>query len=233
MKNEEFSLKELQKEKKSREKDRDYSLSGKTGSCFIRGDKIIKLYDYSKKYDTNNDLTKYKSERISFPVDYLYQKGKIIGEVLPYFKAEDLEKKVNSRSNINFLINACQEVEKEISRFPNILMRDIWGGNILYSSKKGMYIIDTTDWEVGRENYSPYNLRLFENSLLVLIENLILTSDRQTNNEILKILYEYISDGESLLELYKDFKKMISLKYNYDIKNVADAKKYIKIIKRS
>ena len=91
-----FSLDELKREKRKREKNNDYFLSGKTGCCFIRGDKIIKLYNYSKKYDASNDLTKYKSDRISFPIDYLYQKGKIIGD---YFG------------------NDSTEIEKRFSRF--------------------------------------------------------------------------------------------------------------------
>ena len=212
MQNELYNLKELRKEILKRKQNDDYSLSGKMGHCFIKGDKVVKIYDYSRNSTEFCDLTKFKSDCISFPIDYIYEKGKIIGEILPYYHAYTADVTLNVRSNAISFMKYYDEIEKEIEKFPNIKMIDLWIRNILYSSRKGFYLIDTSDWIIKEENYSAYNIRLFDNSLFYLLKDLIY--DSINNKVFFEYLCESVGSGESLLELLKVIPKTISLRFS-------------------
>lgn len=228
-----LTINELKNERIIKEKNRDYSLSGKTGYCFIRGNRIIKLYEFPKKYDVNYDMTKFKSERISFPLDYLYEEGRIIGEILPYYKALNIENIINLRSNIIQLASFFEEMCNEVKKFPNIAMYDIWLGNILYSNKKGMFLIDTTDWKISEKNCNEYNLKLLEESMIKLLKDLVIQSENFQKGSLLRYLFEYINNGNSLVDLLKEYREKVKNEYNCEIKSVSDVKKYMKIMKIS
>ena len=198
-------LEKLKKEMLIRKRNYDYNLRGKTGFCFIRGKIIIKLYEYPKDEKNMCDLSIFKSKRISFPIDYIYEKGKIIGEILPFYNADTLNNSFNIRNNIDMLTKSFNEIIDEIDKFDNIAMYDMWAENILYSSKYGMFLIDTTDWKI-RNNCFFDNLELLERSIALLFKNLIYDGNMYFDiekdylilrksglgRELLNIIYNYI-----------------------------------------
>ena len=108
-------------------------LIGSEGKCFIEGRKIIKIYFSPKDKSQLVDLSKYKSERISFPKYYLEKDNLRYGEVLPYFKGRTLDMGLNDRANINSFKFNYYEMIDEISEFPNIWMNEIdYYKNIIY-----------------------------------------------------------------------------------------------------
>lgn len=228
MKNEVYVVNELRKEMLIKQRRHDHSMSGKTGYCFIKGDKVIKVYEHPKAYSDAYDMTYFKSDRISFPIDYLFEKGAIIGEVLPYYNVESINKSFNSTSNIEFMIDAYQEIIQEIKKYPLIAMYDICKENILYSNNKGMFLIDTTDWKMEDEDCSAYNLRLLERSILIALKDIIVkNSYGEINNgeKILKYFYDYINDGNNIIDLLREYREKKYINYNCDKKTVKIMKK--------
>ena len=137
----------------------DYSLSGVTGYCIIEGDKIIKIYTIPM-YDVE-DLSKYHSERISFPYEYLKKRRNVIGEVLPYFNILNIMDGINDNSNIDKLIDNYHIICREIALFPKIIMHDLSYPNILYEEDKGFYIIDVTNWRIDNStNSKSYDINI-------------------------------------------------------------------------
>lgn len=227
MKNEVNIINELRKEIIIKQRKHDHSMSGKTGYCFIKGDKIIKIYEHPKLYSSDYDMTKFKSKRISFPMDYMYERGAIIGEVLPYYNIDSINKSFNSLDNIDYMIDAYQDIEQEIRRYPFIAMYDICKENILYSNSKGLFLIDTTDWVKEEESYIEYNLMLLERSILIALKDIIIKNNyKKINGEtLLKYFYEYIGDGNNILDLLREYHDTKKINCNYE-------KKYLKIMKK-
>lgn len=229
MKNEVNIINELRKEIIIKQKRHDHSMSGKTGYCFIKDDKIIKIYEHPKIYNSDYDMTYYKSRRISFPMDYIFENGAIIGEVLPYYNIESINKSFNSPYNIDFMIDAYQEIDQEMRRYPFIAMYDICKENILYSDSEGMFLIDTTDWVKEEENCIDYNLRLLERSILIALKDMIVKYNyyKETINgeALLRYFYDYINDDNNIIDLLRDYRDITKINHNYD-------KKYLKIIKK-
>ena len=243
-----IDIKKYYKEISERKKIFDYSLGGKTGFCFIEGKYIIKIYDKLKKKEDYVDLSMHKSFYISFPITYLFDKGYVIGEIMPYYNVDTIDNALNLRSNIDSFRESYYNIIKEINKFPNIIMYDLWAKNILYSSKKGFYLIDVTDWKYSSDNEINTNIINLDRALGFLINQLIFDDGKlfiDINNyykilrkdkigkELLEIILSFIKKNYIILELIDAYKEFIRINYNYDIKTLSDMKKYTKMMKYS
>ncbi len=198
MKQDLVELDNLKKEIIIRKRNCDYSLRGKTGFCFIKGNIVIKLYEYPKDIKNFCDLSMFKSDLISFPLDYIYENGKIIGEILPFYKGKTLDNALNIRSNIDSIVNHFNNIIEELDRFNNLAMYDMWTRNILYSSKNGMFLIDTTDWKIKDDCFFD-NLELLENSMASVIKKILY--DDKMEFDTLKD-YSFLRKNESGRNLF-------------------------------
>ncbi len=241
-------LSKYKKEIELRKRNGEYTLGGKTGFCFIEGSNIVKIYNNPINIHNHVDLSNYQSKRISFPINYLNYKGYIIGEVMPYYNIDTLDNTLNLRTNVDSLRKSFCEIREEIVKFPNIMMLDLWPKNILFSSRKGMYLIDVTDWKLTINNYSDTNIKYLCQSMRHLSRQIIYDDgiaftnmDKYYNflhnskigNELLHILLSYEKRDYVFLELIDVYKEFIRIYYNYEIKTLSDIKKYTKIMKFS
>ena len=77
---------------------------GKSSYCFINGDEIIKIY--AKKFGENYipkdvcDLSKFSADTIVFPKEYIYENGKIVGEISKYIKSKSINESFNKITNL-------------------------------------------------------------------------------------------------------------------------------------
>jgi len=243
-----IDLKRYQKEIEIRKKTGDYSLGGKTGFCFIEGKYIIKIYNYPIREKNYLDFSSYTSNRISFPINYIFSNGYVIGEIMPYYKADTIDNTLNLKTNINFLYESYTEIIKEIKKFPNIAMYDLWQKNVLFSNKTGFYLIDITDWKYINSNHVDSNIGYLDRTIGYMLNELVFNDGNlllDINNsyrilhgnnigrEILSIYLGYIKREYKVLEFIDAYEKFIKINYNYDIKTLSDMKKYTKIMKYS
>lgn len=217
---------------------RESDFSGCQGRCYILNDEeILKLYYRSRPL--NSDLTKFKSDCITFPYRYIPDGDKIAGEVMPYIKKNDANKEINLLSNINNLLKQYYEIVSELTKFGNIDMIDLCCVNILYSKQNGFSLIDTTSWELINKNVLLTNLRRFSRALKWIIFDLIEIEKVIKNNNIL------LKHGNEEHELYKEINSnyygegyiddlLLAYSCAYkkymgkDIVNILDIKKYNK-----
>ena len=123
---------------------------GKSSYVFIKGDKVIKIY--AKKYGDDYvprevcDFSKCSADTIVFPIEYIYENGKIVGEISKYIKSKPISESFNDHVNINKLIIGYEKVIDDMYLYNNINMFDLECVNILFSNQLGFHIIDTTEW---------------------------------------------------------------------------------------
>ena len=243
-----IDLKRYRKEIEIRKKNGDYALGGKTGFCFIEGNYIVKIYNYPVKENNYLDFSSYTSNRISFPIRYIFSNGYVIGEIMPYYKVDTIDNTLNLRTNINFLYESYTKIIEEIKKFPNIAMYDLWQKNVLFSSRKGFYLIDVTDWKCTKNNHVDSNISYLDRTIGFMLNELVFNDGNllrdiddsyrilHGNNigrEILSIYRSYIKREYRVLEFLDAYEKFIKINYNYDIKTLSDMKKYTKIMKYS
>ena len=149
-------------------------MRGKNAYCFVIDNKLIKIYasvdDWNFGYLDGNlvtDLSMFKADTIVFPDEYIYENGVKCGEIQEYIKDESMLLSFNSQTKIKPLIENYEYVINDLMTFSNLIMNDLCGVNTLYSQKNGFYIIDTTEWELGK-NTSKANIYRF--NLLVVNE---------------------------------------------------------------
>ena len=246
-------LAKYQKEIGRRESEYDFTLSGNQGHCFIEKDKVIKIY--RKDITNQSDLSSFKSERIAFPIYYIYENGKAIGEVMPYYKFLQIENVLNDGSYVRTLIRNYEIIKDEIEKFYFILMIDLCYLNILYDEEKGFYLIDTTSWLIDKDIKYGYielnNMYYLNRALFMSVCHKIFGYDFNKINEEINNEYRSIKDkqiGRDFLYLlkmnlkgeeykFKEFmlayQEIIRINYKYDIETISDMKKYTKIMKNS
>ena len=152
---------------------------GKSAYCFIRDNKLIKVYAnkqdvgfMSLDRDSICDLSKYEADTIVFPDYYLYEDGKKAGEVMDYINDLSIDVAFDDRIELIPLVENYELVIRDILTFSNLKMCDLCDVNILYSQENGFHLIDTTEWELSDEK-ARWNIKRF-------------------NTYVIKTLLEYI-----------------------------------------
>lgn len=230
---------------------------GKSSYCFIRDDKIIKIY--APKYGDNYvptevcDFSKFSADTIVFPDKYIYENGKIVGEIAKYIKSESIDKSFNDKAIIKRIINSYEKVIEDMYLYSNIKMFDLCCVNILYSNNLGFHIIDTTEWCFS-DNELKRNMHNFNSSLIqeLLIEYLEIrmvfskyynTVDEtymknigkfgqagQNLKKSIRLLMNNSYDFMRILTAYMDAYRVYS---GNDAKTLKDINEFTKVLKKS
>ena len=229
----------------------DYQMSGSEGYCFLERNKIIKIYAHPKEVHRITDLTDYKSERIAFPIYYIYKKGLVYGEVMPYFKAKTLDAALGVNTRVENITYHYQNIIDIINVFNDLLMIDIsYARNILYSPTKGFYLIDTTAWEKDKEknsqNIHAFDACLFNRICPIIFDSCLpihvlldikdrfwLIKNDVLGKEFFDLLNANLKGDYHIIELFDAYKSVVKTYYNDDVKTLGDVKKYTKIMKNS
>ena len=149
---------------------------GKSAYCFIKGDKIIKIYaipndgtDYCS-LDTNKicNLSKFRADTIVFPDKYIYENRRKVGEILEYIPDFSIDNSFNDDANLDLIVNGYELVINDLYLYSNLEMIDLCYVNILYSNKNGFHIIDTTEWQMA-DNAIKANLYRLNSSLVNIV----------------------------------------------------------------
>ena len=234
--------------------DCDYgvNLAGVQGFCRVKRDIIQKIY--YKKREKKYDFTKYRSSKIAFPINYLYDYRNfsnkyIVGEEMVYFPKREITDSIDSKTKIEDLIRNYYEIVQEIRKYKEISMNDLCSPNILYDSKSGFSLIDTTSWIIDEtKDFSEYNIRKLEFELCdILLDSVLFIRESTLTNPIFyHNLMRYGEDGKKLLNALRstlddDYQlidilslyRFISLKYGLKpIKTLEDMENYTKKLKK-
>ncbi len=226
------------------------TMYGSEGFCLKKGNKIQKIY--YRPITLLNDMTGYKSSKISFPIRYLYDKNdktsnKVIGEEMIYIEKKDISKSINGDVSIDVLKKNMLNIISEIREFSEIEMCDLCFCNILYN-EQGFSLIDTTRWIVNENmKFHNFNIRSFQNSIVNVLElrevgKRLLMNETFINNllkrgsngkELLKALMATVNDEYqiyTILSLYQE----ISLNDDFGcVETIEDMKSYTKILENS
>lgn len=228
---------------------------GKSSYCFIDGNRIIKVY--AQKYEDDFfpsevcNFSKYKSDTIVFPTEYIYENGHIVGEISTYIKSQNITHSFDKEANLDKMINGYDLVLQDIYTYTNIDMVDLCSVNILYSNELGFHIIDTTEWKIVDDAHL-INLHRFNSSLISEIVEFAETpisyskyyskiDDDFYNNMVkfgkagkelqdsMKLLMHNRFNFQKLIYAYMDMYRTYSGK---DAKTLEDVKELTKVLKK-
>ncbi len=159
---------------------RDYykgCLTGAEGFCLVNKGQLRKIYFEPRDERCRTDLSQFKSSFIVFPQYYLYDKVKpdqVVGEVQKYVRKEELRISLNDEVLIEKLIKNYKALLEELKIYRQILMDDIFTGNVLYNDKDGFNLIDTTNWSVtGNDNYQDNKFNLDDSIIEVILSDIL------------------------------------------------------------
>ena len=228
---------------------------GKSSYCFIRGDKVIKIY--AKKNGDNFipsqicDLSKFKADTIVFPLEYIYEKEKIVGEISQYIKSNAISESFNENANINSIIEGYDLVVNDMYLYNNINMNDLCSVNILYSNKDGFHLIDTTEWNFDNDALR-HNLYYFNMSLIdeiidyiempihcskyynkvsdIFLENI--DKYGRQGNELKACIYMLMSNKYNFIKFLLSYINIYRIHYGSDAKTLEDIKELTKVLKK-
>ena len=232
---------------------------GKSGYCFIKGNKIIKVYARSGDkgffipLDNSKvvDFSKYSADTIVFPDEYIYEDGKIVGEISKYIKSKTIDKSFNNHAKIKAIVDGYEKVIDDFYLYNNIDMVDLCFINILFSNSKGFHIIDTTEWCI-RDNSLNKNIYSFNSSLItILVEYLKIPVKyskyyNKIDNDFFKNIEKYGKAGkklqDSLILLMNNKYHFLNIVFAYmdmyriycgnDIENLKEMKEFTKVLKK-
>ena len=123
-----------------------YIGEGREGISYRNNDIVIKIY---KEYPKRLLFMGEESLYLTFPIDiYNDCNGNILAHTMKYVNGIKIDSGFPKHIKIDKLIEAYEVFIEEISRYPNIYMRDLCLDNILYNELNNrFYLIDTTLWE--------------------------------------------------------------------------------------
>lgn len=232
----------------------DFELFGKQGFCIIEDHFIKKIYYEPRKL--KYDFSQYESERIAFPISYLYDRESVIsdivvGEIMYYLPGSMISWYTCQNIKFTEFIVFYRQIIEEIRKYPEILMVDLGYPNILYDSESGFYLIDTTRWIITCEQRRNVNrnLRMFNSGINdKFFFGCALTSSRLFGNdsfleklryygkrgrELYNLIIKSINSGEwlivEILEIYLD---MFNNQEFGPINTFEDVKNHIKMLKK-
>ena len=137
-------------------------LFGSQGFCIVQNGFLQKIYFEPRNSRCMTDLSIYKSDLIAFPLYYLYDKSNhynIIGEMQKYYPKKSIYWSIDESVYIKTLLKNYYDMVKEICKYPEIVMHDLFTANILYDDISGFNLIDTTDWKIDTANNNRNNLK--------------------------------------------------------------------------
>ncbi len=232
---------------------------GKSGYCYVRGDKIIKIYasEEDKGFyiplDRTKicDFSKLWADTIVFPQQYIYQNGEIIAEISKYINSKKVYDSFNSYARIKPIIDGYELVRNDLITYSNIDMHDLCYVNILYSNKNGFHLIDTTEWEF-KDNSLSINIRRLDSSLISVIceyalipihfennfnyidENFYKSMNKYGNagKRLQKNIDMLINDQYNFLELLFAYMEVYRIHYNAEMKSLKGVKEMTKVLKK-
>ena len=143
--------------------------SGAEGICYFLNEKtLFKLYKglyLNRKIFCEN----LKSNSIAFPIDVYYYEntGLIQGYSMKYMRGNQLISGFSPFLVLDALKEAYQKIKKEIEKYPDIYMNDLFLRNILYDIPDNEFrLIDTGSWYFKEQslvsNLSNFNLELMK-----------------------------------------------------------------------
>ena len=232
---------------------------GKSGYCFIKDKKIIKVYarngdkGFFIPLDTSKivDFSKYSADTIVFPDEYIYENGKKAGEISKYIKSKSIDNSFNDHAKIKAIIEGYDKVINDLYLFDNIDMIDLCFVNILFSNSKGFHLIDTTEWCI-KDNSINKNVYLFNLSLIdVIVDYLKMpVTYSKYYSKIDDTFYKNIGKyGKAGKRLQENLTLLMNEKYNFlnmlfaymdmyriycgdDIIKLKDMKEFTKVLKK-
>ena len=228
---------------------------GKSSYCFIDGDRVIKIY--AKKYGENFipknvcNLSKFNADTIVFPEEYIYENGKIVGEISKYIKSKPIDESFNDKADVNEIIRSYELVKNDLYLYDNINMADLCPVNILYSNQNGFHIIDTTEWTL-QDDSLKHNIYYFNMSLIdALIDYLEIPityskfynklSDvflnnvekyGQAGNELKECLFMLMSNRYNFLKFLIAYINIYKTHYGNEPKTLEDIDEFTKVLKK-
>ena len=232
---------------------------GKSAYCFIYDDKLIKIYarkcdrDFEYPIDVNKvcDLSKFSADTIVFPIEYIYEDDKKVGEILPYINSKSIDVSFDGKASIQTIISGYEEVLSDLELYNNIDMIDLCCVNVLYSNKDGFHLIDTTEWQI-KDNSMKMNVLRFNSSLIgVMVDNLTIpVIYNKYYSNIDKTFYKRMAKyGNAGIRLQKNMNLLMNgrycfldlmfaymdvyrIHYGKDAKTLEDIKEMTKVLKK-
>lgn len=241
-----------------RKKKRYADFCGTSAFCFIRGNKIIKIYDEKSymraiPFDRNSvqDFSMYKDDTIIFPDEYIYENGIKAGEIMDYIKNESIIFSLDDDTLIRPFINNYENSYDDILIYDNILMCDLCSANILYSNELGFHIIDTSEWKYSDNNTSSWNIHRFNNYIIkrfleyleIVIEyqgnNAMLCNDLKNNllkygtvgKNLCNVLEHNINHKPNVLDFIYAYMDFYQNYYNFGLRSLKDMKDLTKVLR--
>lgn len=235
---------------------------GDTAYCFVRGNKIIKVY--AKQGDKGSftylnprticDFSMYKADTIVFPDEYILENGFKAAEIADYIKNKslyDMFHEENAEIIIDPFISGYEKVINDFMTYYNILMNDLCSVNILYSNELGYHVIDTTPWKLVDDAHKTNIKRLNEVLIRALIDYFkIPVICGKYYNEIDDNYYDNLSKyGNAGIRLQENMKLLMNDKYRFldfvfsymavyrvhyseEAKTIDELKEFTKILKK-
>ena len=232
---------------------------GTTAYCFVKDDKIIKVYarngdkDFFPLNDDRKicDLSQFVADTIIFPQSYIYEKGRIVGEILKYVKDKSIDKSFNDVANIKSIIDNYELLRNDIQLYSNIDMVDLCFVNILYSNSNGFHLIDTTEWIIT-DNALKNNIERLDSSLIDVMNDYleIPITYSKYYNKIDQVFVKNVSKyGNAGKRLQNNMDLLMKRKYNFlnmmfayidmyriycgkDVETLKDIKEFTKVLKK-
>ena len=237
----------------------DADFRGKSAFCFVKGDKIIKVYasKSDKGYiplDRNSicDFSKYESNTIVFPDEYIYENGRKAGEILRYIEKTSIYNSLADNLDIYKFMEHYDMAIGDIIIYSNILMYDLGRVNILYSPIDGFNIIDTTEWEINKSDNNRDNIGRFSSSIIKsLLDYLDLNAINYYNypmidqkikefiskfgdagKEFYRVIFNCMQERFNFIRFINAYMNLYQKYYSTDLKTLSDMKELTKVIKK-
>lgn len=228
---------------------------GKSSYCFIDGDKVIKIY--TVKFGENFipkkvcDFSKLSADTIVFPEEYIYENGKIVGEISKYIKSKPISESFNEEAHLDAIIKGYDLVINDLYLYDNINMIDLCSVNILFSNKNGFHLIDTTEWQF-QDNALRHNIYYFN---MGLVDELIEYSEipivygkyyskmddifcdnvekyGKYGDALKESIYELMSNKYNFIKFLIAYMNTYRIHYGEDAKTLEDIKEFTKVLKK-
>lgn len=209
---------------------------GSMGSCYLRKKdnyvlKIFRSFEEDDDFDdfTENNIMQFsniKNNTYIWPTDIIKCNNIIIGYIMPYVNALDLNEVNPLYINLNKLNNRILDVKKDIKIISEngVSTYDVMY-NILYNNK--FYIIDKDEYSFTDKNPSileKHNNHVFDQGIYYFLIDSVFESI-VNDNKILKDIYK--DKDVDILIFLKLLRQNLSELCGYEIKRLYDASNYM------
>ena len=189
--------------------------SDKVANEYLTSDNnLIRLYHYMLDERKKSSFLGLGDEDIAFPKDIYYylDEKHIIGYLKPLLKGVDFNQGFYKREDIENLLKAYTKGIETISKYPNIMMYELYKESMVYNTLESKFEFITTDsWRLEKDSLSK-NLKQFNAELMyaLIYGNLNELGNLQNNfpfleNQSLKKLYEMFKNHEYTDSMFGEF----------------------------